>query len=104
MTAPREARESPVVQGKDEVVVYTLTTTPWGSDPGGVVVEVYDITEGDYEDVTTSLLNGSVSVDGDVITLPQIKSLSVGHLYRVEILFEIGANTFECFFVIEAER
>ena len=30
----REVKESPLPQGIDERIAYTLTTTPWGSNPG----------------------------------------------------------------------
>ena len=44
MTVPRDAKESPLLQGADEQIAYQLTTTPWGSTPTSVDVKCYDIT------------------------------------------------------------
>ena len=38
----RKVKESPLVQGVDERIAYTLTTTPWGSSPSSPSVVVKD--------------------------------------------------------------
>jgi len=42
-------------------------------------------------------------VSGDVITLPPLRAMTVGHRYRAEIKFTAGGNTLEAYCIIEAE-
>ena len=107
MTVTREIQESPTQQGVDEEVVYTLTTTPWGSDPSTDSVKVYDVTDGyaSKTDVTSTVMpTGSASESGDVISLPKMKSLTAGSRYRVEIEFTCSGNTFVAWGVVEGEN
>ncbi len=99
----REVKEGMQVQGEDEQIAYSITTTPWGSDPSSVVVVVKD-ESADFADVTDTVTSGSASANGDIITTPIIKSLTAGRTYRVEVKFASGANVFECYFRIRAER
>jgi len=89
-----DVKESPVDQGRDEEISYTLTTTPWGSTPTNVLVTAYDASA-TFKDVSSTVLSGSPSISGDVITLPVLKSLTMGHVYRVEIKFTVGGNVEE---------
>lgn len=93
----RTIKESPLSQGEDEIIVYELTTTPWGSSPVAQSVVVFDITDpGAWEDVTATVMPvNSPSVAGDVITLSPLRDLTDGHRYRLEIRFSSGGNTFE---------
>ena len=91
-----------VAQGVDEEIVYTITTTNWGSDPSGVSVVAKDTSNSDA-DVTSTVLSGSASVSGDVITLPTVKSLTVRHRYRIETLFTVGSSKCEAYFLVDAE-
>jgi len=99
----RQTKEQGIVQGVDEEVVYMLTTTPWGSAPIGVSVKAYDMSD-PWTDVSATVLSGSPSVSGDVITLPILKSLTEGKRYRIEIKFTAGGNVFEAWFEVGAER
>lgn len=100
----RAFMEGRQLQGVDETVVYTLTTTNWGSSPASVSVKVFDVTA-DFADVTSTLMpTGSPSVSGDVITLPALKLLTETHLYRVEVKFTCSGNIFEAYGEILAER
>ena len=99
----RQTKEQNIVQGVDEEIIYTLTTTPWGSTPIGVSVKAYSLTV-PYTDVSATVLSGSPSVSGDVITLPILESLTEGYRYRIEIKFTAGGNVFEAWFEVEAER
>ena len=99
----RQTKERDIVQGIDEQIVYTLTTTPWGSSPIGVSVKAYDMSV-PYTDITATVLSGSPTVAGDVITLPILKSLTEGKTYRIEVKFTAGGNIFEAWFDVEAER
>ena len=102
----REVVEGIQYQGVDEQIIYSLTTTNWGSNPTATVsVKAYDVTD-DYTDVSGTVLSGSASVSDDVITLPKVKSLTLGHLYRIEVQFTItGVGTpFEAYIQIEGTR
>lgn len=90
------------VQGIDESIAYTLTTTPWGSTPTSISVKAYETPA--MTDVSATVLSGSASVTGDVITLPLLGNLVEGQEYRVEVKFTCSGNIFEAYFFVEAER
>lgn len=102
-TNSRQVAESPLVQGAGESIVYQITTTPWGSSPAAVTVKVYDITGGGSVDVSAASLLGAATVAGDVITLPAVRGLTAGHVYRLEASFTSGSHTFACWAEIYAE-
>jgi len=102
MAVSREVVQSPLYQGADEQIIYTLTTTPWGSTPTSQTMVVKDVSA-DLADVTATVTTGSMSVSGDVITLSTIKSLTAGSKYRVEVKFTAGGSIWEPYFIIEAE-
>jgi len=99
----REVAEGQQDQGVDEEIIYTITTTKWGSNPTAVSMVVKDRTNA-HEDVTDQVTEGSMSVSGDAITLKTIKSLTEGHRYRVEVKFSSGGNVFEPYLYIKAEE
>ncbi len=99
-TSIREAIKGVLVQGVDEQIAYQVTTTPWGSSPTNVAVVVKNSAG---TDVTATVTSGTASVMGDVITLPVIKSLTAGEVYRVEVKFTVSGNILETFFWIAAE-
>lgn len=105
MSVKREIAQSPMKQGVDEIIAYTLTTTPWGSSPSSVTVTVYDVTPGaTLTDVTSTVMpTNSPSVSGDVITLSALKLLTADHKYRVEVKFTCSGNVFEAFCHVLAE-
>ena len=104
MSVSREIAEGIVSQGVDEEIVYTLTTTPWGSSPATVSIKVYDVTLG-YTDVTSTVMpTGSITASGDVLTFPKLKALTARHLYRIEPKFTAGGNVWEPYFEVLAER
>jgi hypothetical protein len=101
----RKVREGKLVQGQDEKIAYSITTTPWGSSPADVAVSIYRVTAGAYEDVSDDCLEaGSPQVVGDKITTPRVIGLTPGELYRLEIRFTAGGQVFEPYIEIEAER
>lgn len=103
MSIRREIVESPLIQGVDEIIAYTLTTTPWGSSPSSVSVVVKDITT-TVSDVTNTVMpTNSPSVSGNVITLSPLKLLTDQHIYRVEVKFTISGNVFEAYAIVEAQ-
>jgi len=105
MAKAREFRESPVVQGADEEIVFTLLTTAWGSSPSNASVAVYDVTTLPRVDVTATVMPvGTVSVAGDIITFPVLKLLTAGHVYRIEAKFHSAGNVFEAWGEVRAEE
>jgi hypothetical protein len=104
MSNIREIKEGTQYIGEDEEIVYTLTTTPWGSDPGVATATIYEVVGDTLSNVTTTCMTGSLSTSGDVITLPMISNCTAGTDYRVEIQFVCSGNTFEAFAELKAER
>jgi hypothetical protein len=90
-------------QGVDERIVYSVTTTAWGSNPTSVVVTAYAY-NGTYTDVSDTVLVGSPLVEGDVITLPELSGLTLDMIYRIEVKFTSEGNVFEPWFQVTAER
>lgn len=105
MTAQREIKEGLQPQGVHESIVYSLTTTPWGSTPSSISVKVFSIsTSGVRTDVTSTVMpTGSASAVGDVISLPALTALTAGTLYRVEVKFTCSGNIFEPFGYVKGE-
>ena len=100
----REMIGSPKSQGKDEEIAYTYTVpAAWGA-PGVTTFKAYDITDNAYTDVTATVLIGAGSVLGQVITLPLLKLLTAGHVYRIEPLFSASGNKCEPFLIVHAEN
>jgi len=103
MAEAREVAEGRQIQGVDEQIAYSITTTNWGASPTTVSVVVKDETDA-LKDVTSMVMStGSPTVAGDVISLPILKSLTNGHIYRVEVKFTSGGNVYECFFYVDAQ-
>ena len=96
----REVTEGVQYQGVDEKVVYNVTSTPWGTEPSAPTAVLKDP---DGDDVSATMLSGSASASGDVITTPQVLNLIAGELYRLEIIFTTGGQILECYFEIMAE-
>ena len=101
----RQVAEGEQYQGVDEEVVYTISTTKWGGSPSGVSVAVYSVSGSTYTDVKSTVMpSGSPSVSGDVITLPPLKALTQGTIYRIEVKFTAGGNVLEPYVIIKAQR
>lgn len=100
----REVNEGEQLQGEDERIAYTIDTTPWGGTPTGAAVVAKDVTNSFAVVTATVLPSGSPSVNGNVITLPLLQSLTRGHIYRIEVAFTSGGNNLESYFIVKAER
>lgn len=99
----REVTEGVQVQGVNEEIAYKLTTTPWGSSPTAISVAVFSGLA-HLTDVTALVMpTGSPSVTGDVITLPVLKDLSRGELYRVRVTFTTGGTVRSAWFDVLAQ-
>ena len=100
----REIAQGKQWQGVDEEIPYTLTTTKWGSSPSSVSVKAYTVQGETFTDVSSTVLSGSPSVNGDIITLPVLKSLVEGVEYRIEMKFTCSGNVFESWATVFAQR
>lgn len=90
-----ETIQTPDRVGTNEVIVFTLTTTPWGGSPSSPVVELYEYSDGTETDVTSTNLTGSPSIAGDVITCPSVVNVTDGQRYNLYIRWTSSGNTFE---------
>lgn len=102
MPVSREVKESPLHQGADEQMIYTLTTTPWASTPTSPSMVVKDLTTGGT-DVTSTVTSGSITTSDNVLTLKTIKSLTAGHNYQMEVKFTAGGSIWEAYCLIMAQ-
>jgi len=97
----REIAEGEQEQGADEEVTYTLTVpTTWGTPAAPLTVKAYSVNESTdaLTDVTSTVMpTGSGSIASQVITLPEMKSLTAAVLYRVEVKFATGTDVKEAF-------
>lgn len=98
----REIKESPLTQGVDERIAYTLTTTPWGSSPGTLVCVLKTVPG--LVDVTASKMIGGATASGDIITSPIVYGLVSGQQYRLEFKFTCSGNVFEAYAIINGEE
>ena len=93
----REVKEGAQLQGADERIYYSITTSPWGSSPTSVSVRAYDETSSNL-DVTATVLSETASVSGDIIILPLLSNLTHLHTYRIEVLFSTAeGNVLEAY-------
>lgn len=100
MSSTREVREGTQPQGVDERIVYRLDVTNWGNSPTSVSVVVKDRAG---IDVTATVMTGSASVAGNIISLPVLHSLTATVIYRVEVKFTIDGNVLEAYVYVRAE-
>jgi len=99
----REVTEGVQVQGVNEEVAYQLTTTPWGTAPTSPSAQVFAGLAHVTEVTSLVMPTGSPSVTGDVITLPVLKDLSRGELYRVRVTFTSGGSVRSAWFDVLAQ-
>jgi len=85
MSSYRQPRPPGYIQGPSEDCIYRLDTTGWGGSP---TVIQYTVTKSsDSSDVTSSVVQGGLSVEGDDILI-RLAGLSAGELYVVTIDFQ----------------
>ena len=99
----REVAEGVQVQGANEQIAYRLTTTPWGGAPMSVGAQVF-AGLAHVTDVKSLVMPGETyTVSGDVITLPVLKDLSRGEIYRVVVTFTSGGSVRSAWFDVLAQ-
>jgi hypothetical protein len=92
------------VQGEDEEIAYAFDVGNWGSNPSDVVVSAEVWSGGMWSDVSEDVLEGSVEVEGNVITLPVVKNLVAGKAYRIYFMFTSGGMVYEPYLTIHTEN
>jgi len=98
-----EVQEGIQEQSADEIITYQVTTTNWVSSPTNTTVAAFDESNND-KDVTSIVFPvNNPGEAGDVITLSPAKSMTAGHVYRIEVKFVVGSNTYECFFRVKCD-
>ena len=103
MASILEVVEGMQYQTSDEEMVYTITTTNVASSPSSPAVVAYD--EGNETAVTTTVFpTNTPSAATDTITLSPLKSLTKGHVYRIEVKFTVGSSIYERYFRVTCER
>lgn len=82
-------------QGAAEEQAYVLdVATRTAAPTTPVVTKIIDLETG--TDVKTTVMPvGSATVSGSNITLPVLKSLTVGRTYRVHFTYSTGSNKYE---------
>jgi len=96
MTSNRKFKNTPMYQGVDERVSYTVDTGLWPGtgDPTSMVVKLYDETGAD---VSATKLSGSASNAGAIISTPLVILLAAGASYRLEVQWVKSGNTYEAY-------
>lgn len=108
MASLREWKESPLEQGIDEIVIYTVTVpTSWGQDPGTITNTLYRVKpDGTLTDVSSTMLTGSASASGQVITTKAHTGLTLcaTNKYMSQVKFVVGTKTLECYGIIHVRN
>lgn len=108
MSRNREIKQGTQYVGVTEEPYFRLTTTPWGSSPSSASVNVYEYDEdaGTFTEVTNTVMTGSVTVAGDVISLPQFSPPvdSEGNTYRFDVHFTVGGSPLTAYAWVVIER
>lgn len=103
----RRLKESPWEQGADEAIAYTVTVpTTWGtSDFSSITCKLEEDPNNTNTDRSSTMLTGSASSSGQVITTQTVTGLTKGYDYRLEVKFTTSeGNTVEAWGIIRAGR
>lgn len=102
MTYKREMPGSPFPIGLDEEVIMEIDFGNWGT-PSSPSAKLYD-TFNEHNEVTSTMLSGSASASGDVVTTPTIKLLEEGVVYLLIVQATISSQKLSCYAELEAQR
>lgn len=85
-----ELLESPILQSPSGDITYSLDVSDYGDTPTNTSVTAFNLSSGD--NVSTVVLSGTTSVLGNVITFPNVSSLLLNYLYKLQINFTITST------------
>ena len=100
--SPRELSNSPVTQGVDEKIAWSITVLT-GHTPTSITPTVKDLSDSSAVVTNDVMPTGSASAVANVITLPLLQGLTANHRYRVEVKYNNGSEVFEPWFIVKAE-
>jgi hypothetical protein len=103
----RRIRESPFEQGADEIAAYKITIpTNWGTATlSAIACKLYEDPNTTNTDRSSTMLTGSASASGQVITTQAVSGLTVDKDYRLDVKFTSSeGNTLECWALIRCTR
>jgi hypothetical protein len=101
--SPREVVEGMQYQGSTETITYSIDVTNWGTSPSSPTLVVLDANTG--ADVTSTVCpSGSLSVNGNVVTLKPITALTPSTTYCAELTFTCGGSVYQAFLYIVCDR
>lgn len=92
-----ELRESPLRQGSEESIKYSIVISDRGSPVQSGAIKLYQLPS--MTDVTSTNVADTVTVEYSPtsVSLPLISGLTEGAVYRLEVKTPIGSNTYEWF-------
>ena len=100
--ASRLTNQTIVPQAPSERIQYILALSEWVSSiDTPTVLKVVDIEDPGTDLSSTVVHSGGASASGTNITLPLIKSLTLGKTYRVHVNFDDGTSDFEALLLIK---
>jgi len=86
-------------QSANEKLPWAMDVSNFGDSPTSPTAVAIDETT-DTTVTSTVFPTNSPSVSSNTITLSPLQALTIGHLYKIKVLFTIGDATYEpCFFV-----
>lgn len=90
------------VQRPNEIIAHAVDVSNVGSSPTSPTLTVYKVNKkaGTSEDVTASVVTGSTSVAGNIVTTAKVGSLTDGALYHKVLKFVLSGNTLEVYWEI----
>lgn len=102
MSDPREVSESPRVQGVSERIAYVFD---WTADTakGTLTAATVKLYQWDGTDKSSTLLSGTTTVNGYLVTTPLVISLVSGMKYKLSCLATIGGIVLEAILLIDAK-
>jgi len=103
----RAVNGSPFYQGEDETIARSVTVpTTWGTATlSNITNKLYEDPEGDNTDRSGTMLSGSSTASGQVITTQAVTGLTAGLDYRLEVKFDTSeGNTMEFYMIIKCVR
>ena len=91
MSNIREVKDGLTEQGTDEAWRYTIDTLPVnGTATGTPTLAVWD--EKDWSVVTSTVVSGSCSLSGTIITTGIIQALRKDHIYFCRVTWSVGGS------------
>lgn len=99
----RQVANGPLTQGTAEQLAYQFVF-PQGATPEEAVCILWDVTTGEFVDVSAAHLAGEVTTEGHVVTSPLTHDLAHQHVYRLDCLAWVRGNRLGPFVVLHGRQ